>query len=197
MDWFEMMNRRLAEAPALATLWDTDRRMFTSAMAFARWQAAQAEVTRVMNDATRQAQALFEARLKAQNEAASADPKAPPTSMEDGFDLWLAALNEAMLGTMREEPYLAAQRQLVETGLEFRESLAALADEACEWFQLPSRSDFDDLARSVTELKREVRALARNRAADPDERPAPQERSAPKPKKKPAASRARAGTRRT
>ena len=103
----------------------------------------------------------------------------------------------AMLGTMREEPYLAAQRQLVETGLEFRESLAVLADEACQWFQLPSRSDFDDLARSVTELKREVRALARNRAADPDERPAPQERSAPKPKKKPAASRARAGTRRT
>jgi hypothetical protein len=174
MDMFEMWSRRMAVAPALATLWDTDRKLLASTLAFGRWQQAQAEVARAMDGATRDAQATFAERLKERSAAASENPSAAPPVMNDAFDQWLAVLNEAMLGTMREEPYLAAQRRLVETGLAFRESLAALADEACEWLQLPSRTDFDDLARSVTELRRELRALKRAAPAakPPSARPA-------------------------
>lgn len=168
MDMFDLLSRRMAEAPTLATLWDTDRKLLASTLAFGRWQRAQAEVARAMDSATRDAQAAFAERLKERTAAAaSASPGAPPPLMNDAFDQWLAVLNEAMLGTMREEPYLVAQRRLVETGLAFRESLAALADEASEWFQLPSRTDFDDLARSVTELRRELRALKRGSAPAP------------------------------
>jgi hypothetical protein len=168
MDMFDMLSRRMAEAPALATLWDTDRKLLASTLAFGRWQQAQAEVARVVDGATRDAQASFAERLKERSAAAAAGSYgATPPVMNDAFDQWLAVLNEAMLGTMREEPYLGAQRRQVETGLAFRESLAALADEACEWFQLPSRTDFDDLARSVTELRRELRALKRSTAPAP------------------------------
>jgi polyhydroxyalkanoate synthase subunit PhaE len=175
MDMFDMLSRRMAEAPALAKLWDTDRKLLASTLAFGRWQQAQAEVARAMDGATRDAQATFAERLKERSVAASENPRATPPMMNDAFDQWLAVLNEAMLGTMREAPYLAAQRRLVESGLAFRESLAALADEACDWFQLPSRTDFDDLARSVTELRRELRALKRSAAPaakPPNARPA-------------------------
>ena len=169
MDMFETLSRRVAEAPALATLWDSDRKLLASTLAWGRWQAAQAEVARVMDAATRSAQTTFAARLKERTDAANA---APGASIDDGFDLWLAVLNEEMLGVMRGAPYLAAQRHMVEAGLEFRESLALLADEASEWFQLPSRKDFDDLARSVTELKRELRALRRATASTMPQRAA-------------------------
>jgi hypothetical protein len=181
MDMFDMLSRRMADAPALATLWDTDRKLLASTLAFGRWQQAQAEVARAMEGATRDAQAAFAERLKERSAAAAAGSHgATLPVMNDAFEQWLAVLNEAMLGTMREEPYLAAQRRQVETGLAFRESLGALADEACEWFQLPSRTDFDDLARSVTELKREVRAM--KRAAAPAPKP-PRPRPAPKTRK--------------
>ena len=175
MDMFDMLSRRMAEAPALATLWDADRKLLASTLAFGRCQQAQADVARALDGATRDAQAAFAERLKERGAAASQNTGAAPPVMNDAFDQWLAVLNTAMLGTMREEPYLAAQRRMVETGLEFRESLAALADEACEWLQLPSRTDFDDLARTVTELRRELRALKRSAASaamPPSARPA-------------------------
>ena len=118
MDMFDMLSRRMAEAPALATLWDTDRKLLVSTLAFGRWQQAQAEVARAMDDATRDAQAAFAERLKERSAAAATGSQsATPPVINDAFDQWLAVLNEAMLGTMREEPYLAVQRRLVETGL--------------------------------------------------------------------------------
>lgn len=184
MDLFETLSRRVSEAPALATLWDSDRKLLASTLAWGRWQAAQAEVARVMEAATRSAQTAFAARLKERTDSADA---APSASIDDGLDLWLAVLNEEMLGVMRDAPYLAAQRRAVEAGLEFRESLALLADEASEWFALPSRKDFDDLARSVTELKRELRALKRATASVVPRRvaaPAPAPAPVPVPAKK-------------
>jgi hypothetical protein len=173
MDMFETLSRRMAEAPALATLWDTDRKLLASTLAWGRWQAAQAEVAQVMEAATHSAQTAFAARLKERTDSADA---ATGASIGDGFDLWLAVLNDELLGVMRDETYLAAQRRMVEAGLDFREALALLADEASEWLQLPSRNDFDDLARSVTELKRELRMLRRATASD-----APRRAAAPAP----------------
>jgi polyhydroxyalkanoate synthase subunit PhaE len=179
MDMFETLSRRMAEAPALATLWDTDRKLLASTLAWGRWQAAQAELARVMEAATHSAQTAFAARLTERTDSADSADAATSASIDGGFDLWLAVLNDELLGVMRDETYLAAQRRMVEAGLDFREALALLADEASEWLQLPSRNDFDDLARSVTELKRELRALKRasssavpRRAAAPAPMPA-------------------------
>ena len=42
-----------------------------------------------------------------------------------------------------------------------REQLGKVGEDMAEWFQLPSRAEFDELARSVTELRRDLRRAKR------------------------------------
>jgi hypothetical protein len=49
----------------------------------------------------------------------------------------------------------------LQAGLQLRSRQDDVAEAASTMFGLPTRKDFDDVTRQLTELRREVRALAR------------------------------------
>jgi HAMP domain-containing protein len=87
--------------------------------------------------------------------------KAPAAlDWSEGMDAWLADLNTALTDLMRTPDYGKSQKQLVEAGTEVREQLRKLGDEMAPWFQLPGRDEVDDLAKSVAEMRKQLRRLA-------------------------------------
>ncbi|MEO8298974.1 MAG: poly(R)-hydroxyalkanoic acid synthase subunit PhaE [Burkholderiales bacterium] len=146
---------RVTEAPTLATLWDLDRKMAHVQAAWLQWQLASAQSKAVVDSCLPQAQQAYQSQLA----AARAQGQTP--GWRESVDLWLAALNTALLALMREDRYAQSQRKAFDAGLTLRETLAEVAEDWCETFQLPGRREVDDLARSVVELRRELRALQR------------------------------------
>jgi polyhydroxyalkanoate synthesis regulator phasin len=56
---------------------------------------------------------------------------------------------------------LQAQKQLLQAGLNLRRRQDDVAEAASAMLGLPTRKDFDDVTRQLTELRREVRTLTR------------------------------------
>jgi hypothetical protein len=83
------------------------------------------------------------------------------TSWRAGLDLWLATANTRLLEMQRSNEFLEAQRRLLSASMDYRLKLREMAEELCELYQVPGRSEVDELARLVHELRREVRALKR------------------------------------
>ena len=57
--------------------------------------------------------------------------------------------------------FLQAQKELLQAGLQLRSRQDDVAEAASAMFGLPTRKDFDDVTRQLTELRREVRTLTR------------------------------------
>ncbi len=80
---------------------------------------------------------------------------------------WTETANRVLLETQRSEPFLRTQAAMVRAGTELRVAQTELAQRWAEQFNMPTRTELDDVHRTVTELRREVRALrkeARERA---------------------------------
>lgn len=156
----EALLGRMDGAPTLAPLWDFDRKSVAASAAWWRLHEAQIKYRALIDSVWPRVQKTAAER---QSEAAR-QPKA--ATARDGVEHWLDALNHALLDLMRTPAYLKAQRETLDAGLAFREAMGAIATDLCEWLQLPARDDVDDLARGLTELRREVRALQRPNPAD-------------------------------
>lgn len=77
---------------------------------------------------------------------------------------WLDVANEELLKTQRSEEFLGAQRDLLRASIDFRTRQQRLVEEFCEANAMPTRSEVDDLHRTVTEMRRQLRALKRELA---------------------------------
>lgn len=100
---------------------------------------------------------------------------------------WLQIANEELIATQRSDEYLKVQRKLLRAGSEYRLKQRAVMEMWCEAFSIPSRSEVDDLQKTVSELRRELRTLKR-RLADsgtttPESRTAPKKKSASRSKR--------------
>lgn len=84
-----------------------------------------------------------------------------PMQSGDALKLWLETANTTLQETQRSPSFLEAQRQLLRTGMEFllvqREVIEALVEPA----GLPTRTEIDEVHRSIHELKRRLRTLER------------------------------------
>jgi len=78
-----------------------------------------------------------------------------------GLKEWVKVANEELMETQASEEFMKAQRALIRTGNSLKQRQAKLAEAWSDAYQMPTRSEVDDLAKTVTELKREVRALKR------------------------------------
>src|SRR3954452_10910062 len=85
--------------------------------------------------------------------------------------LWVETANEVLLETQRSDAFLKTQRDLLKASTDLRLAHHELAEFYSEMFGYPTRTELDDVHKTVTELRRELRALKReSRAA----RPAPE-----------------------
>jgi len=79
----------------------------------------------------------------------------------DTADVYGPHSNEELIRNQRTDGFLQAQKELLQAGLQLRSRQDDVAEAASAMFGLPTRKDFDDVTRQLTELRREVRTLTR------------------------------------
>jgi poly[(R)-3-hydroxyalkanoate] polymerase subunit PhaE len=148
--------QRMAEGPRLADVWDSERRTLNVFNAWAALRRRSVEHSTVMLQAWMQAAGAFAKML---NE--KADRKETLSSWRDVLALWVDTANTTLLETQRSEKYLQSQREILKASTELRLAQQDLAAFCSEVFGYPTRAEIDDVHRTVTELRREVRAVQR------------------------------------
>ena len=166
--WFSAGNmdealQRLAEGPRLADLWDVERKFLSVFNAWVALRRRSLEHNTVMLEAWMRAAGAFAKRL---NEMADASQSIE--SPRKLLTLWVETANDVMLETQRSEPFLNTQREILTASTELRLAQQEVAAFYSEMFGYPTRTELDDVHKTVTELRRELRALKRQmRAAAP------------------------------
>jgi hypothetical protein len=75
--------------------------------------------------------------------------------------LWVETANTSLLEKQRSEAYLKSQRKILMASTDLRLAQQEIATFYSEMFGYPTREELDDVHRTVTELRRELRALKR------------------------------------
>jgi polyhydroxyalkanoate synthase subunit PhaE len=75
--------------------------------------------------------------------------------------LWVETANQVMLEMQRSDPFLKAQAQMIRASTELRLAQQDLVEYYGEQFGFPTRRELDDVYKTVTELRRELRAMRR------------------------------------
>jgi hypothetical protein len=146
--------RKLTEGPRFADLGAIERRMAKVMELWLQVQQSARTYEAVVAGAWGEANQRFTAefnRLAATGEA----PKLP----KDALKLWLDIANRTLLETHRSERFLTAQGELLRHGMDFLLGERALIEGLVEPAGLPTRSEIDEVHRSVQDLKRRVRVL--------------------------------------
>jgi hypothetical protein len=148
--------QRMAEGPRLADLWDTERKMLNVFNAWATLRRRSLEHNTVMLEGWLQAAGQF-----AKDLGEKADRKEALASWRELLALWVETANVALLKTQRSDAYLNSQREILKASTDLRLAQQEVAAFYSEMFGYPTRAELDDVHRTVTELRRELRALQR------------------------------------
>ncbi len=144
---------RLAQGPRLADVMDFDRKL---AGTFAAWSEMQRKLAAYNVIASRPWM-----RAAEQYSASGTQNDAAGDGWRDRLGAWNAIANDELIRNQRSDDFLSAQKELLQAATEFRTRQTEINETIARIFGLPTQSDFDDVTRQLTELRREVRALAR------------------------------------
>jgi polyhydroxyalkanoate synthase subunit PhaE len=152
--------RRLAEGPRLADLWQVERRVLNVFNAWTELRRRSLEHNTVMLDAWLKAATAFAKELNQKAERGEV-----LESWRAVLALWVETANTVLLETQRSEPYLQSQRNMLNASTELQLAQQEVAEFYSQMFGYPTRAELDDVYKTVTELRREVRALRRDARA--------------------------------
>jgi polyhydroxyalkanoate synthase subunit PhaE len=176
--------RQVLEGPKYAMLFDLDRKLLA--------------LRQLASQRDKDVAAFHAILLKAWNAAferfsssvASMKVQAPPT-WRDMADRWLAVVNDTLIEAQRSEAFVEAQRKMLRSASDHRLQERKIAEAWCDAFHVPTRTEMDEMQRTVAELRRQLRAL--ERAGGP--RPAAGHPTASQPRKRLAAKKPHASVR--
>jgi polyhydroxyalkanoate synthase subunit PhaE len=146
--------RRLTQGPQFADAGTTERRMAKLTELWLEVQAATRGYEQVISEAWMLASQRFGTAL-AERHRPGGDALAP----KEAARLWLDIADRTLMETHRSEGFLAAQRRLLRSGIDFLLAERELVESVAEPAGLPTRTEIDEVHRSVQELKRRVRTL--------------------------------------
>ena len=152
--------RRITEGPKLADLGHVERKFLVLMNAWSEVRAQSAQHSLHVLEAWSKAANEFASKLNetiAKNGSLSA--------RADIVNLWVEIANRHLLAAQRSEPFLETQRKLLRASSDLRIAQQDVGDFYNELLGMPTRSEIDDLSKTVTELKREVRAARQGRRA--------------------------------
>jgi hypothetical protein len=147
---------RMAQGPRLADVWDIDRKV---ALAFGAWiemRQRLASYNAVASAPWSEASKRFLATMPA-----TGTSEAPGPDWREAFAKWSEISNEELIRNQRTDGFLQAQKQLLQASLQLRSRQDDVAEAVSTMLGQPTRKDFDEVTRQLTELRREVRALER------------------------------------
>jgi hypothetical protein len=166
---------RMAEGPRLADLWNAERRLGAVFTAWVALRRRSLEHQTIMLDGWTRATGAF---AKLLNERADRG-EAPLASWRELLALWTETANETLLELQSSEAFLQRQRELLKASTDLRLAQREVAEFYSEMFGYPTRAELDDVHRTVTELRRELRAMKRReKSRKPASLQAPAEKGA-------------------
>lgn len=152
--------QRLVEGPEFADIGHIERQMLKATREWVALREASAAYRAVTAAAWSRAFQTF-----------SAETAKEPALMRQGFrpvlDRWLAIANDELIRTQRTDEFLKAQRELLAAGVAYRLKERELVEIWCETHSIPTRTEVDDLHRTVHDLRAQVRALTARLATAP------------------------------
>ncbi|MGG5822379.1 poly(R)-hydroxyalkanoic acid synthase subunit PhaE [Falsiroseomonas sp. HW251] len=177
----------MTEGPQLSDLWGTERQYARLARAWLAVRQRGLEHSTVVLGAWQDAARAFMQKLAAVDK---------PIPQDATLRLWIETANEVLVEMQRSERFLEAQARLIGASTELRLAQQELAEDLGARFGLPTRRELDDVHRTVTELRRELRAMRRAQRDSPREASAPRALPAPETAPPQGARPARATSRR-
>ena len=141
----------LVDGPSYATLFTLDRKLLKAQKLRLEWSRDLAAYQLVLHSAWSEALQRFFTQIHREGE--------PITTWRALIDVWIDVANQTLVEAHRKPEFLEAQRRLTRSSTECRLAERDIAESWCEMHHIPTRTEVDDLARSILELRREVRAL--------------------------------------
>jgi hypothetical protein len=157
---FDAGLRQVIDGPKYAVLFDLDRQLLALRQLAARRDKDLADFQGVMAKAWSEASRRYAASL------APASEQAAPT-WRDMADRWIGIVNDTFIEVHRSEPFIEAQRRMLRSASDYRLQERKIAEAWCDALHIPTRTEMDEMQRTVTELKRQLRALRRSAAPLP------------------------------
>lgn len=143
---------RMAEGPRFADLWEAERRYAGVLQAWMNLRRRGLEHNAVVLEAWLQAGRKFTEQLAARTEPKPLDAKA-------ALALWTETANQQLLETQRSEPFLQTQAAMIRATTDLRIAQQEMVEHFGKQYGFPTRTELDDVHRTVTELRREIRAM--------------------------------------
>jgi hypothetical protein len=156
---------RMTQGPRLADVVDFDRKLLGAYSAWSEMQKKLAAYNAVASQPWMKAAEKYQAASGTGKGAASAE------DWRAMLGSWTALANDELLENQRSEEFLFVQRELLQAATEFRIRQAEINETVSKIMGLPTQSDFDDVTRQLTELRRELRTLSRRVEATGEPRP--------------------------
>jgi len=181
---FDAGLRQVLEGPKYAMLFDLDRKLLALRQLASQRDKDVAAFHAILLKAWNAALERFSSSV------ASTKVHAPPT-WRDMADRWLAVVNDTLIEAQRSEAFVEAQRKMLRSASDHRLQERKIAEAWCDAFHVPTRTEMDEMQRTVAELRRQLRAL--ERAGGP--RPAASHPTASRPRKRVAAKKSPASVR--
>ena len=147
---------RMVDGPRLADLFDVERRYGNVMRRWTELRRTGFEHQRVLLESWMQTSHKFMTELAGRS---SADGK--PLEIKQVVALWTEIGNRQMLETQRSEAFLRSQRDTIRASTELRIAQAELSEHIGKQYGLPTRTEMDDVHRTMTEMRRELRRTRR------------------------------------
>lgn len=84
--------------------------------------------------------------------------------VEEAMNTWLKVANKELLNTQGTADFMEAQTNLLRAAMALKKRQKEQAEAWCAAYQIPTRTEIDDLMKTVHDLRKEVRALKRELA---------------------------------
>ena len=156
--------QRLVEGPDIADIGTIERQLLKATSEWVALRQASAAFKAVTAAAWSRAFASF-------SQDTMTDPSLLARGPRGALDHWLKVANAELIRTQRTDAFLEAQRRLLSAGVDYRLKERALVEIWCETHSIPTRTEVDDVHRTLHELRAQVRDL-RSRLATAEARAA-------------------------
>ncbi|MGI4802530.1 MAG: poly(R)-hydroxyalkanoic acid synthase subunit PhaE [Janthinobacterium lividum] len=147
---------RMVDGPRLADLFDVERRYGNVMRRWTELRRTGFEHQRVLLESWMKASQTFLGELGGRSSV-----QGKPLEPKQIVALWSEIGNRQMLETQRSESFLRSQRDMIRASTELRIAQAEMSEHLGKQFGLPTRTEIDDVHRSLTEMRRELRRTRR------------------------------------
>ncbi len=172
--------QRLVEGPEFADIGTLERQILKATKEWFQLREASIEYRAITAAAWSRAFETFSKEV-------ATDPDAASRGMRETTDRWLTVANDELIRTQRTDEFLSSQRKLLRAGVDYRLKERELVEVWCETHSIPTRTEIDDLHRTVHDLRAQVRKL-KDRLAAVETKP---KRAAPRKKAAAAAAKSK------